>query len=185
MIWVSRVTARFELPDGLRLPRSRLRPSPKPMAAEGAPTARMREQTTAALAEGRKDFMIYETRGAQWSCALHGLCQAVDLPLARLFARIHRYRNAQVERGADDPGLLHGVRGRVALARRGALGPPDVAELDVGGQDLQQARGHVRAGAHVARLLLHPHDLAQVRVAPYLFHDLRLREGVEQLDAGD
>src|SRR4051812_16038267 len=78
MIWVSRVTARFELPDGLRLPRSRLRPSPKPMAAEGAPTARMREQTTAALAEGRKDFMIYETRSAQWSCALHGLCQSVD-----------------------------------------------------------------------------------------------------------
>src|SRR3954469_23203018 len=69
MIWVSRVTARFELPDGLRLPRSRLRPSPKPMAAEGAPTARMREQTTAALAEGRKDFMIYETRSAQRSCA--------------------------------------------------------------------------------------------------------------------
>src|SRR4051794_25949936 len=70
MISVSCVTARLGLLDGLRLPSSRLRPSPKPMATEGAPTARMREQTTAALAEGRKDFMIYETRSAQSSCAL-------------------------------------------------------------------------------------------------------------------
>ena len=41
------------------------------------------------------------------------------------------------------------------------------------------------AHPHVARLLLHPHDLAQVRVAPDLFEDLRLRERIQQLDAGD
>src|SRR3954468_3767908 len=115
-----------------------------------------------------------------WPLSVSGL-----LPLARLLRRIHRNRNAQVERGPDDPGLLHGVRGRVALARRGALRPADVAELDVGRQDLQQARRHVRAGAHVARLLLHPHDLAQVRVALDLLEDLRLRERIEELDPGD
>src|SRR3954454_11613631 len=68
MISVSCVSARFGLLDGLRLPSSRLRPSPKPIATEGAPIAKMREQTTAALAEGRKDFMIDETRIAQRSC---------------------------------------------------------------------------------------------------------------------
>src|SRR4051795_1845263 len=43
----------------------------------------------------------------------------------------------------------------------------------------------MRASAHVARLLLDPHDLAQVRVALDLFEDLRLRERIQQLDAGD
>jgi hypothetical protein len=75
------------------------------------------------------------------------------------------------------------VGGRVALARRRALGPADVAELQRRRQDVQQPRRHVRAGTHVPRLLLRPHDLAQVRVAGHLVEDLLLRERVQQLDA--
>ncbi len=43
----------------------------------------------------------------------------------------------------------------------------------------------MRAGAHVARLLLGPHDLAQIRVGPDELGDLPLREGIEQFDATD
>src|SRR3954449_5340776 len=105
--------------------------------------------------------------------------------LAGLLGRVDRDRDREVERGADDAGLLDGVGGRIALARRGALGPADVAELQRAGQDLQQPRRHVGARAHVARLLLHPGDLAQVRIARDLLEDLLLRERVQQLDARD
>ena len=43
----------------------------------------------------------------------------------------------------------------------------------------------MRAGAHVARLLLHPHDLLEVRVGLDELEDLALRERVQQLDAAD
>src|SRR4051795_76723 len=105
--------------------------------------------------------------------------------LARLLGRVDRDRDGEVERGADDAGLLHGVGGRVPLARRGALGPADIAELERAREDVQQPRRHVGARAHVARLLLHPRDLAQVRVARDLLEDLLLRERVQQLDARD
>src|SRR6266545_3775103 len=105
--------------------------------------------------------------------------------LARLLGRVDRDRDREIERGAHDAVLLDRVSRRIALARRGALGPADVPELQATREDVQQARGHVRAGAHVARLLLDPTDLAQVRVALDLLEDLRLREGVEQLDARD
>jgi hypothetical protein len=49
-------------------------------------------------------------------------------------------------------------------------------------QDLKQARGHERAGAHVARFLLRPHYLAQAGVAGHEFEDLGLRERVQELD---
>src|SRR4051794_41970945 len=70
MISVSEFSARLELLDGLRLPSSRFRPSPKPIATEGTPIARMREHTTAARPEKRKDFMTTVTPRAQPSCAL-------------------------------------------------------------------------------------------------------------------
>ena len=91
----------------------------------------------------------------------------------------------EVQGGLDDPRLLGDVGGRIALARRRALGPADVAELQPLGQDLHEAREHVRAGAHVARLLLRPDDLLEVRVALDELEDLRLRERIEQLDAAD
>src|SRR4051812_50225480 len=69
MISVSVFSARFAFEDGLRFPSSRLRPSPKPIATEGTPIARMREHTTAARPEKRKDFMTDVTRAAQASCA--------------------------------------------------------------------------------------------------------------------
>src|SRR5262249_21189639 len=68
------------------------------------------------------------------------------LTLARLLLRVDRDREVEVKGSPDDPVLLDRVRGRIALARRGALRAADVAELDVGRQDLQQARRHVRAG---------------------------------------
>src|SRR3954447_22407693 len=69
MISVSLLRASAGLLDGLRLPRSMFRPSPKPIATEGTPIARMREETIAARAEKRKDFMTDVTPGAHSSCA--------------------------------------------------------------------------------------------------------------------
>src|SRR3954449_230306 len=82
--------------------------------------------------------------------------RAARLTLARRLARIERHRDRQVERGPQDAVLLGGMGGGIALARRGALGAPDEAEVQVLGHDLHEAREHVRAGAHVARLLLNP-----------------------------
>src|SRR3954466_13322884 len=72
MISVSGGSARLALLEGLRLPSSRLRPSPKPIATEGMPIARMMEQTIAARAEKRKDFMSAVTPGAHSSSAHAG-----------------------------------------------------------------------------------------------------------------
>src|SRR5262245_26343330 len=85
--------------------------------------------------------------------------------LARLLDRVDRHGRVEIERRADDAVLLDGVGRRIALAGRCALGPADIAELEWARQDLQQPRRHVGARPHVARLLLHPGDLAQVRVA--------------------
>ena len=65
MISVSLVSARAGLLDGLRLPSSRLRPSPKPIATEGMPIARIREHTTAARPEKRKFLMPKATPAPQ------------------------------------------------------------------------------------------------------------------------
>ncbi len=52
-----------------------------------------------------------------------------DSALAGELARVLRDRLREVERGGDDPVLLDGVGDRIALARGGALGPADVAEV--------------------------------------------------------
>src|SRR5579875_858783 len=91
----------------------------------------------------------------------------------------------EVERGGDDPLLLEGVGDRVSLAGGRPLGPPDVPELELRREDLPQPSGHVGAGTHVARLLLHPHQLAQPRVARDQGQQLALRERVEQLHPAD
>src|SRR3954452_20545035 len=105
MISVSDVSARLAFEDGLRLPSRRFRPSPKPIATEGMPIARMREHTTAARPEKRKDFMPTGTRSAQQSCALARNLSA-PLPLARLLGRVDRDRLVEVQRGPDDSRLL-------------------------------------------------------------------------------
>src|SRR3954470_4568917 len=46
------------------------------------------------------------------------------------------------------------------------------------GHDLHEAREHVRPRAHVARLLLHPDDLLEVRVARDELAHLRLGERI-------
>src|SRR3954463_11310671 len=76
MISVSEFSARFALLDGLRLPSRRLRPSPKPIATEGTPIARMREHTTAARPEKRKDFMHLATPAPQLSCGAERVLSA-------------------------------------------------------------------------------------------------------------
>src|SRR5205807_1845893 len=122
---------------------------------------------------------------ARSTAARSGRTDSTGLALARGLLRVLRHRHGQVQRGADDPRLLLDVGDRIALARRCALGPPDVAEAQALGEHLQQARRHVRAGAHVARLLLDPDDLAQVGVAVDELEDLLLGERIEQLDTTD
>src|SRR4051812_25837066 len=100
------------------------------------PTARMREQTTAARPENRNLFMQAATRTLCESCVPASRLSD-PLPLPGLLDRVDRDRDIQIQRGADDAVLLDGVGGRVALARRGALRPADVAELELRGQDLQ------------------------------------------------
>src|ERR1700759_3729885 len=82
MISVSVVSALDASEDGLRLPSSRLRPSPKPIAVVGTPTARMSAQTTAARPENEKGslFMHLPTRPTRHSCALQGRCQIDSAP---------------------------------------------------------------------------------------------------------
>src|SRR3954466_12714807 len=139
------------------------------------------------------DWSMSPTHGLLRGCGKRSLCRIACGPdvrrrtlrsaLAGLLDRVDRDRDREVERRADDAVLLDGVRRRVALAGRGALGPADVAELERAREDLQQPRRHVRARAHVARLLLDPRHLAQVRVARDLLEDLLLRERIQQLDA--
>src|SRR5215210_3817647 len=114
MISVSVLSASAGLLDGLRLPSSRFRPSPKPIATDGTPIARMREQTIAARPEKRSFFMHLATPAPQQSCGAASKVsparrrpveRPADLSLARLLRRVHRNRHAEVERGADDPRL--------------------------------------------------------------------------------
>src|SRR5688572_27595997 len=173
MTCVSRVS---DPPCGFRLPAISERPSPAPRATAGTPTARMSVLMRIA-------FMHPATTRGERSCARVSRVTCKGLPLARELDRVDRDRLGEVERGADDAGLLDRVGGRVALARRRALRPADVTELERRGQDVQQARGHVGARTHVPRLLLRPHDLAQVRVPRHLVEDLLLWERVQQFDA--
>src|ERR1700759_4922692 len=78
------------------------------------------------------------------------------LTLAGLLARVLRDRLGGSPRGGGDPGRLPGGGDRVAISGGGPLGATDVAEVQVVGEDLQQPRGHVGAGAHVAGLFLDP-----------------------------
>src|ERR1700712_3000524 len=68
VISVSVLSASAGLFDGLRLPSNMLRPSPKPIATEGTPIARIREQTIAARPEKRSFFMHVPTPAPQQSC---------------------------------------------------------------------------------------------------------------------
>src|SRR4051794_12937180 len=89
------------------------------------------------------------------------------------------------ESGEDDALLLAGMGAGVALAGAGPRRATDVGELDVLGKDVREAAGHHLPGAHVARLLLDPGDLLQVRVAGDDLLELVLGEGIQQLDPGD
>ena len=57
----------------------------------------------------------------------------------------------QVQRGAQDAVLLAGVGGGIALARRGALGPADVAELQRAAGRICMSRGDMWARAPMLR----------------------------------
>ncbi len=63
-----------------------------------------------------------------------------DLPLPGRLCRVHRNTMRHIKGRLEDPVLLSVVGHRVALARAGPLRSADVAELEVVGQDLQQAR---------------------------------------------
>src|SRR6266511_5644897 len=85
------------------------------------------------------------------------------------------------ERRRDDPRLLGLMCRRIALGRARALGPSDVAHRHARPRELAQLRPHELLRPHVARLLLHPHDLGDLRVAPEQLGDLRGGERIEQL----
>src|SRR6186713_2814018 len=95
-----------------------------------------------------------------------------------------RYRLG-VQRFVNDAVLLDEVRGRVALAWAGAPRTAAVAQLDLGRQALLQPVPDRAPGAHVLRLLLRPHDFAEIRVAGE--HGLCAlgRERIELLEPGD
>src|ERR1700740_1615050 len=98
MIWVSLVRPSEELLDGLRLPSRRLRPSPKPMAVVGTPTARMSAHTIAARPEKGILFIQPATRGPHESCGRDRSLSATDQgpsALARLLGRIDRDGDVQ------------------------------------------------------------------------------------------
>src|SRR5215217_1975705 len=141
MIWVSLVS---EPLDGLRLPSLAVRPSPKPTATDGTPIARMSAAAIAYLPGEERNFkgasrVVWSLLDLRHPRPRPGCGDATGKvrtatrrsALARLLGRVDRHRHREVQCGADDAVLLHRVRGRVALARAGALGPADVAELEV------------------------------------------------------
>src|SRR2546423_15091884 len=65
------------------------------------------------------------------------------------------------ERRRDDPRLLGLVRRGIPFRRARALRAPDVAYGHFGADELAELRQHELLRPHVARLFLHPHDLAQ------------------------
>src|SRR3954451_12150666 len=170
-------------------PPPELPPPPQPA------TASMRPATSAAISPPRPSLSRTASSPASESRAgrppaprrrrRRRSCSDSRLALARRLRRLQRHRDRQVERGAQDAVLLGRVGGGIALARRRALGAADEAEVEVLRHDLHEAGEHVGAGAHVARLLLDPDDLAEVRVAADELRDLRLGERVEELDAPD
>src|SRR5262249_27797298 len=87
------------------------------------------------------------------------------------------------KRRAHDPVLLAQVRGRVALARARPPRPADVEEGHPFGLRLLEPVPEGAPGAHVLRLLLGPHELAEVRIGPDPRSRLLDRERVELLDA--
>src|ERR1700760_2113964 len=85
MICVSLVSEFAGFEPGLRLPRSSVLPSPKPIAVVGTPTARISAATIAARPEKEKGslFMLPGTPSARQSCALQGRCQLDSVPAAK------------------------------------------------------------------------------------------------------
>src|SRR5579872_1845913 len=77
------------------------------------------------------------------------------------------------------------MRRRIALARARAPRPPDVGQRHAFGLRLFEAVPDRAPRAHVLRLLLRPHDLAQVRVPAHERRGALDRERVELLEARD
>ena len=80
-------------------------------------------------------------------------------------ARRRRAKRRRRQGRAHDPVLLAQMRGRIALARARAPGAADVVQRHAVGLRLLEPVPDRPPRAHVLRLLLHPDDLAQVRIA--------------------
>src|ERR1700748_255891 len=85
MIWVSLVSEFAGFEPGLRLPRSSVLPSPKPLAVVGTPTARVSAAAIAARPEKEKGslFIPPGTRPGSKSCALQRRCHLDSDPAAK------------------------------------------------------------------------------------------------------
>src|SRR3954470_11292588 len=100
MISVFELRASEGVLDGVGLPSSMFRPSPKPIATDGTPIARMREQTIAARPEKRSFFMHLATPAPQQSC---GAARCLSGPS----------RRGQKDRNVSKASAFAGLLGRI------------------------------------------------------------------------
>src|SRR5438270_9501932 len=91
----------------------------------------------------------------------------------------------QPERRANDAVLLAQVRGGIPLARARAPRPSRVHELHGVRLRLLETVADGAERSHVLRLLLHPDELAQARVAAQQIRRLLHRERIQLLEARD
>src|SRR5688500_14587377 len=84
---------------------------------------------------------------------------------------------------SEEVGLFLVVDGLAPRGGARALHPADLAEGPSAGEAVRRASLDERPGPHVERLLLHPPDLACVRVAVEDLVELSAWERVELLDA--
>src|SRR5688572_12990594 len=111
-------------------------------------------------------------------CALSGVIAVVLYPLTAATSgrpaaepdvvtrrRAALQRLALGQRLPDDARLLHEVGGGIALRRPRALGSADVAERDLVRHQVPDAGQDELPGSHVPRLLLHPGEGSDLRIA--------------------
>src|SRR4051794_4168493 len=85
----------------------------------------------------------------------------------------------------DNAPLFGGVRLGPAFGWTGAFGSTDIAHVGALPDQLAQAIAHIRPGAHVARFLLQPDDLARIGVALEGFGQLVGWQGIQLFHAQD
>src|SRR5690606_22657774 len=107
----------------------------------------------------------------------------LELLLLELVARA--VPAVESERLEDQPILLGHVIATLALGGAGPLRTRRVRKRNLARDDRAEARPDVGERAHVARLLLRPHHLLQVRIRSDKLFERLGRERIEQLHSRD